>query len=61
MRKNGGKVVPNKIKEIKSFLSGIFSSFSSSDIKEDAASYSTNIDSVTKDGVLKVTPSNELF
>lgn len=43
----------NKIKEIKNFFSGIISSFSSSDIKDDAASYSSNIDSVNKDGVLK--------
>ena len=43
----------NKIKEIKEFFSGIISSFSSSDIKDDAASYSLNIDSSEKDGVLK--------
>jgi len=43
----------NKIKEIKGFFSGIISSFSSSDIKDDAASYSENIDSTDEDGVLK--------
>ena len=43
----------NKIKEIKGFFSGILSSFSSSDIKDDAASYSENIDSTDEDGVLK--------
>ena len=48
----------NKIKEIKKFISGIFSSFSSSDIGDDAASYSMNIDSATKDGVLKGIPSH---
>ena len=49
----------NKIKEIKSFISGIISSFSSSDIKDDAASYSQNIDSVNKDGVLKGIKKND--
>ena len=43
----------NKIKEIKEFFSGIISSFSSSDIKDDSASFSLNIDSSEKDGVLK--------
>jgi hypothetical protein len=42
----------NKIKEIKAFISGIVSSFSSSDIKDDAASYSLNVDSSDKDGVI---------
>ena len=50
----------SKIKEIKQFFSGIISSFSSSDINEDAASFSTNIDSVTKDGVLKGIPEHRL-
>ena len=43
----------NKIKEIKNFFSGIVSSFSSSDIPDDNASFSLNIDSSEKDGVLK--------
>ena len=51
----------NKIKEIREFFSGIISSLSYSDIKEDAASYSLNIDSVTKDGVLKGIPGNKEF
>ena len=42
----------NKIKEIKEFFSGIISSFSSSDIKDDAASFSLNVDSSDKDGVI---------
>ena len=49
----------NKIKEIKKFISGIFSSFSSSDIGDDAASFSENIDSVMKDGVLKGIPKHK--
>jgi len=49
----------NKIKEIKKFLGGIFSSFSSSDIGDDAASFSENIDSSMKDGVLKGIPKHK--
>ena len=48
----------NKIKEIKGFFSGIISSFSSSDIKDDSASYSENIDSSDEDGVLKGSKSD---
>jgi len=39
--------------EIKSFMSGTIITPSERDIKEDAASYSLNLDSVTEDGKLK--------
>ena len=49
----------NKIKEIKNFFSGILSSFSSSDIGDDNASFSLNVDSSDKDGVLKGVKRNK--
>jgi len=53
-------IMANKIKEIKGFFSGIISSFSSSDIKDDAASYSENISSTDEDGVLKGSKSENI-
>ena len=50
-----------KLKEIKSFFKGIFSSASSSDIDDEAASYSKNIDSATKDGKLTGAPKDGEF
>ena len=44
--------------EIKSFMSGTIITPSERDIKEDAASYSLNLDSVTKDGKLKSIPTD---
>ena len=44
--------------EIKSFMSGTIITPSERDIKEDAASYSKNLDSVTKDGKLKSIPTD---
>ena len=45
----------NKIKEIKNFFAGLMSSFSSSDIKDESASFSLNVDSGDKDGILRGT------
>jgi hypothetical protein len=44
--------------EIKSFMSGTIITPSERDIKEDAASYSLNLDSVTEDGKLKSIPTD---
>ena len=49
----------NKIKEIKGFFKGILASFSSSDVQDDNASFSLNIDSSDKDGVLKGVKRNK--
>ena len=50
-----------KLKEIKNFFKGIFASASSSDIDGEAASYSNNVDSTTKDGKLSGAPKDSTF
>ena len=50
--------MPKLLHEIKKFVSGTISTPSERDVPEDAASYSKNIDSVTKDGILKSIPND---
>ena len=51
--------MPKELKEISTFVTGTITTPSSSDIPDDAASYSLNIDSVTQDGVLKGVPTDK--
>jgi len=50
--------MPKQLHEIKKFISGTVSTPSERDVPEDAASYSKNIDSVTRDGILKSIPTD---
>ena len=53
--------MPKELKEISTFVTGTITTSSSSDIPDDAASYSLNIDSVTQDGVLKGVPTDKIL
>ena len=50
-----------KLKEITNFFKGIFAAASSSNIDDEAASYSVNVDSITNDGKLKGAPKDKVF
>jgi hypothetical protein len=58
-RKDAGiRIMPKELHEIKKFLTGIITTPSETDIPDDAAAYSLNVDPVAEDGKLKGIPDD---